>query len=74
MFKKLAQKLLWISGESDFKKPEIEQALKADLIVDAILGTGFKPPLKGIAQKVDYSYEQGVRLGAGCGLALWRGR
>jgi len=51
MFKKLAQKLLWISGESDFKKPEIEQALKADLIVDAILGTGFKPPLKGIAQK-----------------------
>ncbi len=25
---------------------KIEQALKADLIVDAILGTGFKPPLK----------------------------
>jgi ADP-dependent NAD(P)H-hydrate dehydratase / NAD(P)H-hydrate epimerase len=26
-----------------------EDALKADLIVDAILGTGFKPPLKGLA-------------------------
>jgi NAD(P)H-hydrate repair Nnr-like enzyme with NAD(P)H-hydrate epimerase domain len=25
------------------------EALKADLIVDAIVGTGFKPPLKGLA-------------------------
>jgi NAD(P)H-hydrate epimerase len=26
-----------------------DEALKADLIVDAIVGTGFKPPLKGLA-------------------------
>ena len=27
-----------------------DQALEADLIIDAIVGTGFKPPLKGLAQ------------------------
>ncbi len=49
MFKKLPVPALWIAEEKDFSKPEIEQALKADLIVDAILGTGFKPPLEGLA-------------------------
>ena len=42
---------LWVADEKDFSKPEIEQALKSDLILDAILGTGFKPPLKGMAEK-----------------------
>ncbi|HLK53773.1 MAG TPA: NAD(P)H-hydrate epimerase, partial [Candidatus Angelobacter sp.] len=51
MFKKLPISALYIAEEIDFTKPEIEQALKADLIIDAILGTGFKPPLKGIAEK-----------------------
>jgi ADP-dependent NAD(P)H-hydrate dehydratase / NAD(P)H-hydrate epimerase len=51
MFKKLPLPALWIADEKDFSKPEIEQALRADLILDAILGTGFKPPLKGIAKK-----------------------
>jgi len=51
MFKKLSVPVLWIAEEKDFSKPEIEQALKSDLILDAILGTGFKPPLKGIAEK-----------------------
>jgi hydroxyethylthiazole kinase-like uncharacterized protein yjeF len=51
MFKKLAMPTLWIADEKDFAKSEIEQALKSDLIIDAILGTGFKPPLKGIAEK-----------------------
>jgi NAD(P)H-hydrate epimerase len=52
MFKRLAIKASWIREESDLSKPEIEQALKADLILDAILGTGFKPPLKGLAEKM----------------------
>ncbi|HKV93268.1 MAG TPA: NAD(P)H-hydrate dehydratase [Candidatus Angelobacter sp.] len=51
MFKKLPVPALWIAEEKDFGKPEIEQALKSDLVLDAILGTGFKPPLKGIAEK-----------------------
>src|SRR6516225_24644 len=51
MFKKLRLKPLWISKEDDFAKAAARRALKAELIVDAILGTGFKPPIKGIAAK-----------------------
>jgi NAD(P)H-hydrate epimerase len=51
MFKKLAMPVLWVADGKDFSKPEIAQALQSDLILDAILGTGFKPPLKGIAEK-----------------------
>jgi hydroxyethylthiazole kinase-like uncharacterized protein yjeF len=51
MFKKLSFSALWAAEEKDFTKSEIEQALKSDLILDAILGTGFKPPLKGVAEK-----------------------
>jgi ADP-dependent NAD(P)H-hydrate dehydratase / NAD(P)H-hydrate epimerase len=51
MFKKLPVPTLWIADEKDLRKPEIAQALKSDLILDAILGTGFKPPLKDVAEK-----------------------
>jgi hydroxyethylthiazole kinase-like uncharacterized protein yjeF len=51
MFKKLDVPAMWVADEKDFSKPEIEQALHSDLILDAILGTGFKPPLKGLAEK-----------------------
>lgn len=51
MFKQLPVPALWIIEENDFAKSEIQQALKSDLILDAILGTGFKPPLKGMAEK-----------------------
>jgi hydroxyethylthiazole kinase-like uncharacterized protein yjeF len=52
MFKKLPVTALWVAEEKDFTKPEVEKAFQSDLILDAILGTGFKPPLKGIAEKV----------------------
>jgi len=51
MFKKLPMSASWVADEKDLSNPEIEQALKSDLILDAILGTGFKPPLKGVAEK-----------------------
>lgn len=51
MFKQLSVSVSWVGDEEDFSKLEIENALKSDLILDAILGTGFKPPLKGIAEK-----------------------
>ncbi|HEX3586925.1 MAG TPA: NAD(P)H-hydrate dehydratase [Candidatus Angelobacter sp.] len=50
MFKKLPVTALWIAEEKYFSKPEIEQTLKSDLILDAILGTGFKPPLDGLGR------------------------
>lgn len=51
MFKKLPVKPLWVSEDADFGKPEVQQARQADLIVDAIVGTGFKPPLQGLGRK-----------------------
>jgi ADP-dependent NAD(P)H-hydrate dehydratase / NAD(P)H-hydrate epimerase len=51
MFQKLLAVPLWVSNEADFAHPLVREALTADLIVDAILGTGFKPPLKGLAAK-----------------------
>jgi NAD(P)H-hydrate epimerase len=51
MFKKLLIPVSWIAEEKDFSKPEIEQAFQFDLLIDAILGTGFNPPLKDLAEK-----------------------
>lgn len=51
MFKKLPVTPLWVSEEQQFEKAEVQQALKAELIIDGMLGTGFKPPIKGIAAK-----------------------
>jgi ADP-dependent NAD(P)H-hydrate dehydratase / NAD(P)H-hydrate epimerase len=50
MFKKMQIPVSWAADEENFSQPEIEQALKPDLILDAILGTGFKPPLKGLGR------------------------
>jgi len=36
-----------ITTEGDL--PQYSEALNADLIIDAVLGTGFKPPLQGLA-------------------------
>lgn len=51
MFKKLPVPALWLNDEKDLNRPEIEHAFAAQLILDAVLGTGFKPPIKGIAEK-----------------------
>jgi hydroxyethylthiazole kinase-like uncharacterized protein yjeF len=51
MFKKLPVSALWVADEKGLNKAEVEQAFKSDLILDAILGTGFKPPLNGLAEK-----------------------
>ena len=51
MFKKMSIKPLWVTKDADLSKVAVRKALEAELIVDAILGTGFKPPLKGTAQK-----------------------
>ena len=43
MFKKLPLQPIFISQEKFLGVPKVEEMLKSDLIVDAILGTGFKP-------------------------------
>src|SRR5438045_566186 len=42
---------LWISSGTDFEGDAVQKALSADLIIDAIVGTGFKPPLRDLAKK-----------------------
>ena len=47
---RLQQTLFTIGSEDDLSHPPFEQSLaEADLILDAILGTGFHPPLRGVA-------------------------
>jgi NAD(P)H-hydrate epimerase len=41
---------LWIASESDLGSEAAREALHADLILDAVVGTGFKPPLRGLAK------------------------
>ena len=54
MFKKLPVPVLWVADEKDFSKPDVGQAFKSDLIVDAILGTkDSKPPIKDIGRKTN---------------------
>jgi ADP-dependent NAD(P)H-hydrate dehydratase / NAD(P)H-hydrate epimerase len=47
----LASEPTWISDETGFDDEPIQQALEADLIIDAVTGTGFKLPLEGISSK-----------------------
>jgi ADP-dependent NAD(P)H-hydrate dehydratase / NAD(P)H-hydrate epimerase len=51
MLRKLPVAPLWVSEDPQLSRAEVRQALQAELIVDAILGTGFKPPIKGIAER-----------------------
>jgi NAD(P)H-hydrate epimerase len=48
--RKLQQALIPITSEDDLSSPALEQSCAdADLILDAIFGTGFHPPLRGVA-------------------------
>jgi hydroxyethylthiazole kinase-like uncharacterized protein yjeF len=44
-------KPIWIFDEANFQEDAAQLALEADLIIDAVIGTGFKPPLEGIGKK-----------------------
>jgi ADP-dependent NAD(P)H-hydrate dehydratase / NAD(P)H-hydrate epimerase len=39
---------MWIADEADFADAAVQEALAADLIVDAMIGIGCKPPLRGV--------------------------
>ncbi|HET6842664.1 MAG TPA: NAD(P)H-hydrate dehydratase [Candidatus Angelobacter sp.] len=59
MFQKLSLAPLWISHDEEFCTREAQQALQSDLIVDAIVGTGFKPPLRGVGRTAVEMINQG---------------
>ncbi len=47
---RLKHEPIWIASEGDFQAPEFQEALQADLIIDAIAG-GSKPPLPPLYRK-----------------------
>jgi len=51
LFPHLRSEPLWISAETDFDSEPVQQALGADLIVDAIAGAHLNPPLNIITRK-----------------------
>jgi ADP-dependent NAD(P)H-hydrate dehydratase / NAD(P)H-hydrate epimerase len=51
MFKRMREVPLVVKSAEDLKSAEVAEAWKADVIVDAILGTGFKPPVRGIYEE-----------------------
>ena len=59
ILQKLPLTPLWISRDEEFRTSEAQKALQSDLIVDAIVGTGFKPPLKGIGHTAVEIINQG---------------
>lgn len=51
MCSRLQMEPIWIVDEAGFYSDAVRQALGADLIIDAVVGTGFKPPLRGLAKR-----------------------
>ncbi len=47
----LSVKPIWIVDEAGFQDDAVQLAMEADLIIDAVVGAGFKPPLEGISKK-----------------------
>ena len=47
MYGKLPKPAIIVRSSEDLKSDRVQQLFSADIFVDAILGTGFKPPVKG---------------------------
>jgi NAD(P)H-hydrate epimerase len=47
----LATEPMWVSDEAGFQDQAVQQALEAELIIDAVAGSGLKSLLEGIARK-----------------------
>lgn len=42
---------IWAGDEAAFDSDAVREALSADLVIDAVLGAGFKPPLRGLPKR-----------------------
>ena len=48
MFGKLPVKAVIAKAAGDFDRDEVRGVFRSDLLVDAVLGTGFQPPVRGV--------------------------
>lgn len=51
MCSRLSVTPIWIAKETDFESHVVKEAFGAELILDAIAGAGFQPPLESVARK-----------------------
>ena len=51
MFRRLLMPVMTAKSESDLEQAAVQTVFASDLLVDAILGTGFRPPLSGLAAR-----------------------
>src|SRR5215469_4799825 len=61
MCARLGLEPIWVAEEAELESATIRQALGADLIIDAVVGTGFKPPLRGLARKAVEAINNAMR-------------
>ena len=52
MFRKLPLKPVLARSSADFGSPGAQEVFEADLLLDAVLGTGFRPPVTGLYAQV----------------------
>ena len=57
MYGKLPESPTVVRSLEEWKSERVQQVLSADLYVDAILGTGFKPPVSGLYAESDFILE-----------------
>ena len=55
MYKKLPVKVVIAHNEGELKGEAAQDVFAADVLVDAILGTGFKPPVSGVYEEAIFS-------------------
>ena len=55
MYKKLPVKVVIARNEDELKGEAAQDVFAADVLVDAILGTGFKPPVSGVYEEAIFS-------------------
>jgi NAD(P)H-hydrate epimerase len=51
MCSRLGLQPIWVTDPAAFDSEPVREALAADLIIDAVVGTGFKPPLRGLPKR-----------------------
>jgi len=63
MFARLPVKAVPVRSTEELKSEQVQSLLKCDLFIDAILGTGFKPPVSGLyAEAINFMNASSARV------------
>jgi NAD(P)H-hydrate epimerase len=63
MYSRLPEPALLVRSSDEFQSERVQSALHADLYIDAILGTGFRPPVTGLyADAIGFMSRSGLPI------------